>query len=102
MCRVLPGTQDDPGGMEQGKSPGWVRVLASGLFMHRCGPPSPSHRLLVALTLGVLNPKRGPTRWGWQAHTPLDTQLQSSLSEKGAPASQAPCSGAALGPEARN
>lgn len=38
-----------------------------------CEPPSPSHRSLVALTLEVLNPKRGPTRWGWQPHTPLGT-----------------------------
>lgn len=36
MCRVPPGTQDDPGGLEKGKSPGWVRVLASGLSCTGC------------------------------------------------------------------
>lgn len=75
-----------------------------------CEPPSLPHRSLVALTLGVLNPKKGPTRWGWQPHTPLGTQLQSSLSEKGAPAGQGPgtrlgsCSGpqGSQGPRGRN
>lgn len=87
MCRVLPGTQDDPGGYGEGKEPRLGQSPGLWPFhvqaVTSCEPSSPSHRSLVALTLGVLNPKRGPRRWGWQPHTPLDTQLQSSLSEKG-------------------